>query len=346
MSIWIVQKQMIMIFAMILIGVYLYKSKQLSDETSKQLSWIIVNVTNPVTLLVAALSDREKLGAGEVGLAFMAFILMYVILIAAAYLLPVLLKVESDGRYAYRMLTIFSNVGFIGIPFASAVLGPKSLIFVSICGLVYNVIIYTYGIASLKAVSLRQHPGDLQDSSSGTVSGGGRLKGGSSNAATSGKVTSGNTTSGSGFSLRSMFNSGMILSVLTIVVYLADIKVPGMVNTTLTYIANCTTFLSMIVLGTSVAQMVPKEVFTKWRLYVFLVLRQILLPVALIFVMKLFIINDLMLRSIVIMSAMPAGNLPLMMAKQYGVKEDVISAGIILTTVATIVTIPAVMFFL
>ena len=50
MSIWIVQKQMIMIFAMILIGVYLYKSKHLSDETSKQLSWIIVNVTNPVTL--------------------------------------------------------------------------------------------------------------------------------------------------------------------------------------------------------------------------------------------------------------------------------------------------------
>ncbi len=317
MSIWIVQKQMIMIFAMILIGVYLYKSKHLSDETSKQLSWIIVNVTNPVTLLIAALSDREKLGAGEVGLAFLAFILMYVILIAAAYLIPVLLKVESDGRYAYRMLTIFSNVGFIGIPFASAVLGPKSLIFVSICGLVYNVIIYTYGIASLKAVSLRQHPGE-----------------------------SGNVTSGSGFSLRSMFNSGMILSVLTIVVYLADIKVPGMVNTTLTYIANCTTFLSMIVLGTSVAQMVPKEVFTKWRLYVFLVLRQILLPIGLIFVMKLFITNDLMLRSIVIMSAMPAGNLPLMMAKQYGVKEDVISAGIILTTVATIVTIPAVMFFL
>ena len=160
MSIWIVQKQMIMIFAMILIGVYLYKSKHLSDETSKQLSWIIVNVTNPVTLLIAALSDREKLGAGEVGIAFIAFTMLYVILIAMAYLIPVVLRVSPDGRYAYRMLTIFSNVGFIGIPFTSAVLGQKSLIFVSICGLIYNVIIYTYGIAYLKSVSVKQHPGE------------------------------------------------------------------------------------------------------------------------------------------------------------------------------------------
>jgi predicted permease len=43
---------------------------------------------------------------------------------------------------------------------------------------------------------------------------------------------------------------------------------------------------------------------------------------------------------------MPAANMPLMMAKQFGAKEDMISAGIILTTVTSIVTIPAVMFFL
>ena len=43
---------------------------------------------------------------------------------------------------------------------------------------------------------------------------------------------------------------------------------------------------------------------------------------------------------------MPAANMPLMMAKQYGVKEDMISAGIILTTLTSIITIPAVMYFL
>jgi predicted permease len=91
--------------------------------------------------------------------------------------------------------------------------------------------------------------------------------------------------------------------------------------------------------------MVPKEVFTRWRLYVFVVLRQILVPIMLIFILRPFIENELILHTVAVMSAMPAANLPLMMAKQFGVKEDMISAGIILTTVASIITIPAVMYF-
>ena len=92
--------------------------------------------------------------------------------------------------------------------------------------------------------------------------------------------------------------------------------------------------------------MVPKEVFKRWRLYVFVVIRQILVPILLIFLFRPFIKNELILKTIAVMSAMPAANLPLMMAKQYNVREDLISAGIILTTVTSIITIPIVMYFL
>ena len=313
MSIWIVQKQMIVIFVMILIGAYLYRKKHLSNESSKDLSWLIVNVTNPITLLCSALTEEEKVSAGELGIAFLSFAVMYAILIPLAYLIPMLLNVDRDRRYAYRMLAIFGNVGFIGIPFASAVLGPKSLIFVSICCLVFNIIIYTYGAASLKAVAKEQHPDEDREDV---------------------------------FSAKDIINSGTVMAVITIVVYLLDIKMPDIIDSTLNYIADCTTFLSMIVLGVSVAQMVPKEVFTRWRLYVFLILRQVLVPVLFIFVMRMFITNELILKTIAVMAAMPAGNMPLMMAKQYGVKEDMISAGIILTTLTSIITIPAVMYFL
>jgi predicted permease len=298
---------------MILIGVYLFKSKHLSNESSRQLSWIIVNITNPITLLCAALAEEQKVSAAEVGIAFLCFVVMYAILIPLAYLIPVLLGVDKSRRYAYRMLAIFGNVGFIGIPFASAVLGPKSLIFVSLCGLTFNMIMYTYGVASLKKTAIEQHPDE--------------------------EVTS-------DFSLKNIINSGTIMAIITITVYLSDVKVPDGVHTTLKYIGNCTTFMSMIVLGVSVAQMVPREVFTRWRLYVFVIVRQILVPILLIFILKPFITNELILHTVTVMSAMPAANLPLMMAKQFGVKEDMISAGIILTTVTSIITIPAVMFFL
>ena len=304
---------MIIIFVLIMVGVYLYKRQRLSNMSSKQLSWIIVNITNPITLLCAALSEEQKVSAKEVGIAFLCFAIMYAILIPLAYLIPMLLGVDKDRRYAYRMLAIFGNVGFIGIPFSAAVLGTRSLIFVSLCGLTFNMIIYTYGVASLKKTATLQNPdGQAQDD----------------------------------FSVKNLINSGTVMAVVTVIVYLSDIKVPDGVTKTLSYIGNCTTFLSMIVLGVSVAQMVPREVFTRWRLYVFVVIRQILVPIMLIFIFRPFIKNELILHTIAVMSAMPAANLPLMMAKQYGVKEDMISAGIILTTVMSIITIPAVMYFL
>lgn len=312
MDFWVVEQQMIIIFILILIGVFLFKKRHLSNDSARQLSWIIVNVTNPITLLCAAISEEEKVGAKEIGVAFLCFVIMFAILIPLAYLIPVLLGVDKSRRYAYRMLAIFGNVGFIGIPFSAAVLGPESLIFVSVCGLTFNLVVYTYGVESLKAVAAEQNPEQEQKKSS----------------------------------LKDLINSGTVLAVITIVVYLADIKLPEFGISTLRYIGNCTTFLSMVVLGVSVAQMVPKQVFSRWRLYVFVVIRQILVPIMFIFLLRPFLTNTLILHTVVVMVAMPAGNMPLMLARQFGAKEDMISAGIIMTTVASIITIPAVMYFL
>ncbi|MBQ6129729.1 MAG: AEC family transporter, partial [Lachnospiraceae bacterium] len=295
MDFWVVEQQMIIIFILILIGVFLFKKRHLSNDSARQLSWIIVNVTNPITLLCAAISEEEKVGAKEIGVAFLCFVIMFAILIPLAYLIPVLLGVDKSRRYAYRMLAIFGNVGFIGIPFSAAVLGPESLIFVSVCGLTFNLVVYTYGVESLKAVAAEQNPEQEQKKSS----------------------------------LKDLINSGTVLAVITIVVYLADIKLPEFGISTLRYIGNCTTFLSMVVLGVSVAQMVPKEVFSRWRLYVFVVIRQILVPIMFIFLLRPFLTNTLILHTVVVMVAMPAGNMPLMLARQFGAKEDMISAGII-----------------
>ncbi|RKM56720.1 hypothetical protein D6856_14585 [Butyrivibrio sp. XB500-5] len=294
----VVLGQMIMIFIMILIGVFLYKRGRLSNDTSKQLSWIIVNITNPITLLCAALKEEQKISAKDLATSFALFAIMYAILIAFSYLIPRLLFISREKRFEFRMLTIFGNVGFIGIPFASAVLGSASLIYVAICGLCFNLIFYTYGMRVLAS----------------------RYGG--------------------------IVNAGTVMSVATILVYVADFKIPGAVSTLLTHIGSCTTFMSMLVLGVSVAQMIPRKVFSNWRLYVFIMLRQIDVPIMLAFIMKAIGIRGLMLQTIVILSAMPAANLPLMACKQFGIEEENISAGIIFTTLAAIVTIPLVVMWM
>ncbi|SFU86237.1 AEC family transporter [Butyrivibrio sp. INlla21] len=314
MSTTVVLGQMIMIFFMILIGVFLYKGGRLSNDTSKQLSWIIVNITNPITLLCAALKEEQKISAKELATSFALFAIMYAVLIAFSYLIPRLLFISREKRFEFRMLTIFGNVGFIGIPFASAVLGSASLIYVAICGLCFNLIFYTYGMRV------------LAEKHSGACKGAGRT--------------------GAGVRYGGIVNAGTVMSVATIIVYAADFKIPGVVSTLLTHIGSCTTFMSMLVLGVSVAQMIPRKVFSNWRLYVFIMLRQIDVPIMLAFIMKAIGIRGLMLQTIVILSAMPAANLPLMACKQFGIEEENISAGIIFTTLAAIVTIPLVVMWM
>ena len=342
----VVISQMIMIFLLIAIGFGLSRNSHLTSESSRDLSWIVLNITNPITILVAAIEDEQKVSAMELAVAFALFIGIYIFLGIVAYLLPILMRVERDDRYSYRYLSVFSNVGFIGIPFCSAVLGVHSLIYVSICSLVFNLIAYTVGMSAMEKVGMRQNGAVKRGGvdSRENLTGGDTGMGGDSTSGESrcsGEGGARKTMAG----LKKVVNSGTVFSILTIVVYIMNIKFPSVIMNTLSYIGRSTTFLSMIVLGVSVASLSVKEIFGKPVLYVFTLLRQIVVPVALIFVLKPFVDNTLLLQTAIIMVAMPCANLPLMMAKQYRAKEDTISSGIMLTTFCAILTIPIVTWF-
>lgn len=314
MSITIVLQQMAMIFILIGIGLLLYKKEMLSEMTSKQISGIIVNVTNPALLICSAFQEGPKVSLQELGMALGIYLIVYIILIAVSFLIPRILRVPDMYHYSYQMLTIFGNVGFIGIPLASAVLGAQSLIFVSIYNLIFNILIYTFGISLLQKAAAKQSP------DSDTV------------------VTSP--------IWKKLVNAGTISAAVTIIFYLSDFSVPTIVSSTLNYMGQATTLLSMLVLGASVAQMAPKDIFSHPKLYGFTLLRQILVPIGCILLLGPFTRNPLILNTMALMLAVPAANMPLMLSKQLHVDTDTISQGIILTTILSLVTIPVVSFFL
>lgn len=332
MSITVVLQQMLMIFILIGIGIILFKKEMLSEVTSKQISGIIVNVTNPALLICSVFGDdykmpwqelaSPKMSLRELAMVFALFIIAYAILIAVSFLIPRILRVPNHHHYSYQMLTIFGNVGFIGIPLASAVLGTQSLIFVSIYNLIFNILIYTFGISLLQKAAARQ-----SSSASGNRSG----------------ISDTNVTS---LRWKKLINAGTISAAATIIFYLADFPVPVIVSSTLTYMGQSTTLLSMIVLGATVAQMALKDIFSHPKLYGFVLLRQILVPIGCVMLFRPFISNTLVLNTLALMLAVPAGNMPLMLSKQLHVEADTISQGIILTTLLSLVTIPIVCLLL
>ena len=313
MSITVVIQQMVIIFILIGIGMILFRRRLLSEEGSKQISGLIINVTNPALLICSALDDGPKASLRDLGIALAAYAAVFAILIAVGFLLPCLLRVPKDLHYAYQMLTVFGNVGFIGIPLASAVLGSESLIFVSIFNLLFNLLIYTLGISLLQRAA-------GQAEKEVTIPSSGRLQ--------------------------KLVNAGTVSAAVTVIFYLGNFHVPTVISSALSYTGRATTLLSMLVLGVSVAQIAPKEIFSHPKLYLFTLLRQILVPIGCILFMGSLIDNRLILNTMLLMVAVPAANMPLMLPKQLDMETDSISQGIILTTILSLVTVPVACLFL
>ena len=332
MSITVVLTQMIMIFILIGVGMILYKKEIVSEMTSKQISGIIVNVTNPALLICSAFGDGPRVSLRELGTALAVFLVIYAVLVAISFLIPHILRVSNKYHYCYQMMTIFGNVGFIGIPLASAVLGTESLIYVSIYNLIYNILIYTFGISVLQRAAARQ--GNNMAESEASVQG-----------TQTGQSTFSDTCVSSS-RWKKIINAGTISAAATIIFYLANFPVPDIVPSTLTYMGQSTTLLSMLVLGVSVAQMSLRDIFAHPKLYGFVLLRQILVPIGCVILFRLFISDTLILNTLALMLAVPAGNLPLMLSKQLHVETDTISQGIILSTLLSLVTIPVVSLIL
>ena len=137
---------MIIIFLLMLLGYILSKTGVLNEEGSKVLSNLIATVLNPAIILASA-ADKDRAGDMEdMFIALALAVVIYAALIVVGNIIPLILFGKGSERSLYTLMTIFGNIGFIGIPIVSAVLGKGAVIFITAFNLPFNVLIYTYGI--------------------------------------------------------------------------------------------------------------------------------------------------------------------------------------------------------
>lgn len=302
MSVEIVLQQMMIIFILILTGYTACKKHIISADISRGISALVVNICNPAILIRSAFTRDASLTNEKLLLAILAGGIVYAMMLAAARILPALLKIEEKWKAHYGMMCLFNNVGFIGIPLASAVLGTEALIYVAIINVYFNLFFYTYGIR-------------LADRD------GGRIE------------------------WKSFLNAGNISIVIMVIIFMWQPAVPAVISSSIDYMANTTTFLAMVVIGISLAKTDLKQIFMQKKMYLFIALRFLGLPILIGLVLKMFVHDEILYGTMVLMSAMPVANLPLMRVEETGGDGTVLSQAIILSTILSLVTVPAVVAF-
>ena len=100
----------------------------------------------------------------------------------------------------------------------------------------------------------------------------------------------------------------------------------------------------MLVLGVSVAGSPFRSYLTDRKTWIFVLLRGLVMPVLVTIALSPFIHEEILLDAVLLLVAVPAGNLPMIVSRELGLDDRLFTRGIILSTLLSPVTIPIVMF--
>ncbi len=314
MSLFTILQQMGVICILTSIGFYLHKKGVVDGLTSKKISAIVVDVCNPALILSSILSGNltatheDLLVAAGLGAAF------YALLILLGFIIPRILCIPPDKRRFYNLMTVYTNTGFLGIPVAKAVLPPNAILYVIVINVFYSLLFYTHGLTILGR-------GNKAGENAGETSGGDHQK------------------NGLWSTLRSVLNPGTIMAILSLLVFWFGITLPPILANTIEYVGGATVFLSMMLLGVSIARSNFAASLRDARIWGYVALRMLLVPVGIVYLMRALHFDSTATLAMCLMASVPVGNLPMIQAEKIGEDTKILSSAIAVTTVLSIATI-------
>lgn len=357
-------QQMIVMFLMMAVGYLCYRKQILTEEVSKKVSAIVVNVANPCMILSSALTDQQMQGR-ELVQTLAIVVMMYVFLLVMAQLLPRILCIQKESRGAYAAMTVFANIGFMGFPVLAAMYGNGALLYGAVFQIPFNILIYTYGVAVLtrkpgacaktepgvnaevdvkaepdvKAeVDVKAEPngktGERQDAQGITAAVNGMSENIENGSGQQGKLQ------GTVEIVKKIFNIGVIACITAMLLYFLQTPVPSFLQAFITNLGNLTAPLSMMIIGASLAQMPLKELFLDKKLLLFSLVKLLLLPAVWMIMVNRVAEQEILRGVCLVMMATPAGSMTAMLAQQYGGDYETASRGVALTTVLSVITMP------
>lgn len=144
-------------------------------------------------------------------------------------------------------------------------------------------------------------------------------------------------------SLKSMINPGTVSGLLALGIIIFEVQLPEFLKTAVTYLGNVTSPMALMAVGFALAHSDWKKIFGQPRLYVFSVIKLLVLPLMMLPLLRLVIQDAELLAVCMVMFGMPVGNMPLILGNQRGMDVTACSAAIILSTVLCVLTVPVLM---
>ncbi len=142
---------------------------------------------------------------------------------------------------------------------------------------------------------------------------------------------------------RFLLNPAIIATVIAVILFFIKLPLPKELMEASSGLAGILIPLSMVVIGANLGMSRFSELLVDWRMYVLCLVKLVLSPVLMFFICRLFVSNETYLGILVVSAAMPVAVLASMLSTEYGTDIHVASRGVFMTTLLSLITIPAVL---
>ena len=300
MDIQVILMQMVQLFLMIGLGYFLFKVKILDVELNKRLTTLLLAVTTPALIISSVLSTTEYLPFTDILFVFLVGILVYIVLPILGWILVKIMRIPLPQQGLYIFMTVFSNIGFMGFPVMKAIFGNDAVFYTALFNMLFNLLVFSVGTGIMGYGTGRKMD----------------------------------------FNPKDLLSPGVIASLVALVIYMAKIQFPNVISSTITMIGDITTPVAMLIIGSTLANIPLKEVFSELRIYPYTFIKQVIIPALAYPVLRLFIQDPLILGVTLIMISMPVANSAVLFATEYDGDVSLAAKAVFMTTLLSIVTIP------
>lgn len=304
----IVTHQIIIFLVYAVLGAVAASAGVIRKENLDFLSRLVVRIALPLYIFTNTLNgaNRHDFASGWV------VMLLTVVLYAVAYLtgagLAKTFRMEGNRKQVFKACTMFGNIGFMGIPIVSALFPERGMLYIALFTIPDQLILWTIGVLLTTPVE-GEHAVSL-------------------NARTLGKK---------------MLNPMNVAILLAVLLVCLNVKLPELLNTSLTRVGQTATPLAMIYLGAMFRFIPITEHLRRIELYVEPAVKMVAVPILFYLAMHaLPFVTEEVAVTMSVLLAMPTMTTIAMQAQIHHSDSEYSSGMIFMTTLLSVLTIPVV----
>jgi len=300
---------MVTLFVIVVLGYALNRLGYMNADFDKKLSSIVVDITCPMLILSSVMGDTLPNSKLIMPLLCVGF-LTYIILTAIAYSVPRLITKNAEDRGIIGFAMMFGNVGFIGYPVVASIFGDNAVFYAALLNMANTFFVFTVGVALIKGNSEQHENNSLAAKFFRT------------------------------FNPKVLLSPGLIAAILSTIIVAFRWKIPEAFAVPVRMIGNVTVPASLLVIGSSMAQMPFRKIVGNRTAYISSVFRLSIIPLSIYFLFRAIgidaIVNDI--NTVVI--AMPVASFGTMFCLKMNRDVSLMTEMTFITTIASIITIP------